>query len=234
MSESTRPLLVGRAVARLAGLGIVFVLLLYVFCRLGGLIEPRSLARRTMCLSNLHQIDRALEAYAASGDGQYPWNTGAGEPREAWRDLGLLYPTYADEPGVLICPGMPRRQRDESFTWFLQKPEHTPFAPTDTRDVISYGYCFDARAETRRPWTSNASATIRALADKKAGMTTTGPDLRRAAHSAEGRNVVYGNGSVEWQKGLDALDPDPRDDIVGAPGAPDYTDWWSDPPYYGE
>jgi len=233
MSDNPRSFSLGRAAAGFAVLAIAIVLLLYV-ARLGGLIEPRSRARRTACLSNLHQIHRALEEYAATGDGQYPWRTGAAEPREAWRDLGLLYPTYADEPDVFICPGMPRRQRDESSIWFKAKQEGTPFAPSDTTNVISYGYCFDARAQSRKPWTSDASATVRALADKKAGITTTGPDLKRAAHSAEGRNVVSGDGSVEWQKGVDALDPEPRDDAVGAPGAKDYTDWWSDPPYHGE
>ena len=237
MPEKARSFLFQRVTTRSAVVSVVVVLLV-AFLWLG-YCEPegrrsRWFARRVLCLSNLHQIHRALEEYAATGDGQYSWKTGAAEPREAWRDLGLLYPTYADEPDVFICPGMPRRQRDESSIWFKAKQEGTPFAPSDTTNVISYGYSFDARAQSRKPWTSDASATIRALADKKAGITTTGPDLKRAAHSAEGRNVVSGDGSVEWQKGVDALDPEPRDDAVGAPGAKDYTDWWSDPPYHGE
>ncbi|MBN1917678.1 MAG: hypothetical protein JW889_07205 [Verrucomicrobia bacterium] len=129
---------------------------------------------------------------------------------------------------------MPRRQRDESFTRFEKKPESIPFTPSDTTDAISYGYSFDARDDGAGSWVSDGSATRRVLADKKAGTTTIGPDLERTAHRAKGRNVANADGSTAWVAGPDAVDLDPGSDVVGTPDARDYTDWWSDPPCYGE
>jgi hypothetical protein len=58
--------------------------------------------------------------------------------------------------------------------------------------------------------------------------------VKKVAHRAEGRNVLYNDGSVKWQRGIKPLDPDEKSDAIGKPDAADYSAWWSDPPFYGE
>ena len=74
-------------------------------------------------------------------------------------------------------------------------------------------------------------------ADKKAAyeIRKGGPNPpSKANHKNSGRITLYQDGHVKWTAGPDALDPDESDDEIGKPGAADYADWWSDPPFYGE
>jgi prepilin-type processing-associated H-X9-DG protein len=197
-------------------LGVVLVL---------SLSRARSGARGASCLSNAKQIVLALEAYAEDFAGTYPWHRTTENASEASRDLGLLWPDYNSGFKSFFCPD----SRDRPYV--LNKQPLEPFAYTDSSEAISYAYSVDARdPAVPRPWTVHAPSTVRLIADKKAGVALT----KRSAHKLKGRNVAYHDGHVKWKAGPDALDPDQDDDAVGKPGAPDYRDWWSDPPYYGE
>jgi hypothetical protein len=91
----------------------------------------------------------------------------------------------------------------------------------------------EGAAIARQPWVRDSSSTIRLLADKKAGVAMT-PKANHWYGGAGGRNVAYRDGHVKWKSGADALDPDEQSNAIGARRADDYSEWWSDPPYYGE
>ena len=114
-----------------------------------------------------------------------------------------------------------------------------PLKPADNTEVISYAYGLDASDPADKlPWTENAPSTVRLAADKKAGWDVEDDSkvnpTAMSNHRAEGRNVTYQDGHVKWKPGGKALDPDETDDEIGDPDAADYSDWWSDPPYYRE
>lgn len=213
--------------------GFALAALLGTLTRFRG--PSREQALRDRCRSNLKSLALSMFQYAGDFDERCPWRKGAGDPRAAWCDLGLLYPQYTTGWHVFFCPASQDKRfdlasPDESGAY----PEFAELAADDSRAVISYGYCFDGA--NGRPWSLGPSskAVRRLVADKKAGITVTGPDLENAAHQAKGRNVLCSDGHVKWVEGVEALDPDEKDDDVGRPDAHDYTDWWSDPPYYGE
>ena len=60
----------------------------------GGIFRSRRQARRTRCLSNLKQLGLGLKQYAQDFEEAYPWHTGLSKPKNAWYDLGLMYPSY--------------------------------------------------------------------------------------------------------------------------------------------
>ncbi len=225
-----------RLLGGLVGLIVVGVVLAALLGALTWFLGPsREEGLRDRCRSDLKSLGLAINQYAGDFDDRCPWRKGAGDPRAAWCDLGLLYPKYASYYGHFFCPA----SQDKRFKLAVpdesgEYPEFAELAADDSSAVISYGYCFDG--PSGRPWSlwPSRKAVRRLLADKKAGTTATGLDLQNAAHQAKGRNVLYTDGHVEWVEGTNALDPDPEDDDVGAPGARDYADWWSDPPYYGE
>jgi prepilin-type processing-associated H-X9-DG protein len=196
--------------------------------------EPES---RIRCLSNLRQLGLGLKQYARDCDEKYPWSVGRTDPGGAWRDLGFLYPDYVDDIDVYLCPSSGDREFDPISS--LVGKADQPFEPFRDRpnERISYSYCFDARNPGRpSPWTENSPAWVLLLADKKAGMAVGTPDnpVEMASHGDDGRNVLYQDGHATWWSGKKALDPGPDDDEIGPPDLPDYTAWWSDPPYYGE
>jgi prepilin-type processing-associated H-X9-DG protein len=205
-------------------------------------------ARRTICRNNLSQLGRALEMYARDFRDLFPAQSGYERPEgagdswggalpgeidltTAWCELGRLYPSYTEELDVFLCPSS-TDQPFEPKSASGKKDDHPleAFEPAGTKEVISYSYSCDTLDGTPRPWTKNVKSTVRLLADKKAGVELTPP----AAHHGLGRNVLYADGSVEWFEFPGALDPDDKDDDVGPPDAHDYSDWWSDPPWYDE
>ena len=151
------------------------------------------------------------------------------------RDRNFLCPNSTDRPFDPRCASG-------------DKTEHPfePLQPADNTEVISYGYCYDGRSEAPAPWTENAPSSTRLMADKKAGLRiaegTANPPSKVARHYRKrflrrrlyGRYVVYNDGHVQLEINEAALDPNPTDDAIGAPGADNYTAWWSDPPFYGE
>ena len=230
-SVFTRPVSIRSALLVVLG----FIALLAVIAMFLPGPPSRPLALRHSCMINMRQIGIALTQYAEDFDNRYPWRVGMSNPEMAWTDLGLLYPAHADDPMVFICPST-----KESGSWFQGNLDPMPFAPATTTQVISYSYCYNGGGAVNTPWSSDAPATTRLLADKKAGIEVTGPAVKKVAHEAQGRSVLYNDGHVEWERGIEALDPDPENPETGKPGAlgaqsaPDYSDWWSDPPFYAE
>lgn len=212
--------------------------------------RARESARRAACLSNTKQLELGLMQYADDYDAVFPWRVGAADRTEAWRDLGLLFPDYVSESKPFYCPSSHDERRETERAFFApmrdeRKRGRTAVSPIpggDSRVVVSYSYSYNAMgaapegaALAPQPWRADRSHDIRLLADKKAGQ----PMDPRFGHMGrdgrpQGRNVAYGDGHVKWKNGQGALDPDGSSDAIGAPDAADYTDWWSDPPYYGE
>ena len=224
--------------------GVLVVLVLVTGCLTWSVLPWHDKQEdRVSCRLNLRQIGIAMFIWAPEHENAYPWHIGRSNPHEAWRDIGLLYPSYVADFQVFYCPGstdeIPEKTaeaRGESRLWAASDIEViiVPPASFDPSQVISYAYCFDARNEARTSWKSNAPNTLRLSADKKAGITIEADDLDKASHNAEGRNVLYLDTSVKWQAGLEALDPDEDDNDIGKPGTKNFSDWWSDPPWYDE
>ena len=202
-------------------------------------------ARRGTCLRNLVQLGVGMKQYSENFGDVFPWRVGASSPEDGWRDLGLLYPEYVSKPDHFFCrsSGDQRSQVERSFFREVRglrrqgRGDLLPIPSVGSRVVISYSYsrnasstAADRMATAARPWTEKDKSTVRLLADKKAGLVKT----EKAAHGTNGRNVLYKDGHVKWKPSDIAVDPDEESDTIGAPDAPDYRAWWSDPPYYGE
>ena len=221
---------------------VVGVIGFFCIAILAGMLLPalaraREQARRGSCLMNLRQLGLATKQYSQDYREVYPWREDAPESHEAWRDLGLLYPNYCSAPKTFFCPSS--KDRIFAFEPVGVDAQGNPiyvFPGGDSKRVISYSYGLDNSGDGDRPWTENAASTVRLLADKKAGteMGSPGNPVNLANHKDDGRNVLYNDGHVKWKAGERALDPDEDDNKIGAPFAPDYQPWWSDPPYYGE
>ncbi|MBN1917676.1 MAG: DUF4339 domain-containing protein [Verrucomicrobia bacterium] len=203
------------------------------FVLLPALSAAREAARRASCLSNLKQCGLAMSQYTQDFHGLYPWREGAADPGEAWRDMGLIYPNYASAMQVFRCPS----SNDQVFEpvsadgkRLREEPLNT-FAGGSSKETISYSYGY-ARPlrDPARPWKSTDPASVRLLADKKAGIELSA----QSPHGTYGRNVLHNDGHVRWQAGPEWLDPDETNDRIGRPDEKDYTRWWSDPPYFGQ
>ena len=223
-------IMVGAAMVLMA-----FAILAGCFPHGGGLFTSREEARRAHCLSNMKQIGLALKQYSMDFRDEYPWHTGLSKPADAWLDLGMLYPNYNTAWVSFFCPSSKDRPFEPKSA-SGDKAEHPlePLKSANTKEVISYSYCYDSTGKTKTAWTENAKSTVRLAADKKAGIEIKGADIEKANHKDEGRNLLYHDGHVKWKEGAKALDPDGEDDEVGKPGAKGYADWWSDPPFYAE
>ncbi len=225
--------LVTRLAAGAAILVMAFAVLLPHFAAGGGLFGRREDARRAACLNNCKQLGLALKQYSQDFRDIYPWRCGVLDPEEAWVDLGMLFPNYCTGFGSFICPSSKDRRVAAPAVPDDKKPLD-PFKPADNTEVISYAYGYDASGDAPTAWTENAKATVRLLADKKAGIEIKDDLVKLANHKDKGRNVLYQDCHVSWRPDGAALDPDADDDTIGKPDADDYAKWWSDPPWYGE
>jgi hypothetical protein len=227
---------------------LVFLAFLFVLV-LSAQWRARESNRRVLCRNRLKGLGLALMQYSQDYRHMSPWRIGARDPHEGWRDLGLLFPGYQCDSRSFFCPSSMdnRGYLDREFfrdrRELARKPSSMPQPIKDSgpRAVISYSYSFDAtgggdgKDKTCLPWATGAKGAVRILADKKAGVTMTAESAHKSRQGKpHGRNVLYHDGSVRFNKHTGGLDPDPEDDNVGKPGARDYTDWWSDPPFYGE
>jgi hypothetical protein len=207
-----------------------------------GQLSVRESYRQAACVSNLMYLGRGLMQYQDDFRGAYPWRLGALDPNDAWRDLGMLSPTYVSDSDRFFCRSSLDKRSWLKRSFFRKTPGGEPIQSRDPRALISYSYSHDARGgvwagqqSAAVPWTAHADWTVRLLADKKAGI----PMVKGFGHMSfegepNGRNVLYKDGHVKWKVGGKAIDPDEESDTIGAPGAADYRAWWSDPPYYGE
>jgi len=226
----------GVAMRRTHPLEIIVILIGIIILGVGLLLpvvsRPREPDRRMSCLSNAKQLMLGLKQYTQDFAECYPWRTGQTKADEAWLDLGMLYPNYTSSWRPFWCPEskdrpfVPQSASGDKVAFPLE-----PLVSSSSREVISYAYGIDARDPAQRTgWTENALSTVRLLADKKAGAWLTS----HSNHKRDGRTVGYHDGHAKWKAGDNPLDPDEDDDTIGPPTAPDYNDWWSDPPYWGE
>jgi hypothetical protein len=193
------------------------------------------------CQSNLKQLGFALAMYAQDFGDTYPWRVGARKARDAWADLGLLFPEYAGGWRTLFCPASTDKwwTRTEHFR-ARQERAAEPFDAVNPKEVISYSYSHEVRSGAAIPWTAAAAPSTRLLADKKAGLPVeaggANPPSKVAAHYKKlfpwrrryGRYVVCLDLHVELVVGRNALDADPATPTAGER---DHAAWWSDPPF---
>lgn len=215
-----------------AAVALMGLVLLAQFVHAGGVFATPEQARRADCLNHLKQLMLAAKMYSVDFADVYPWSAGNAKPKNAWCDLGMLYPNYTERFQDFFCPNS-MDQPFEPRTASGSKIDHPlePLAPAGTKQVISYAYSFDnSDKDARTAWTDNAEPSVRVLADKKAGSGL----IDLSNHARDGRNVTYLDGHVKWLAGPEALDPDVSDPDVGAPDELNYVDWWSDPPWYAE
>jgi len=207
---------VQRGVSRIEILVIIFVLAILAAMILPSFQRPRPY-RGAACLNNLKQIITAIKVYAEDYGGSYPTHLGPEEEgRTSYRDLGILYPTYATTLHVFTCYSagdqMPKRTSDVF--------DNMPFRPSEAKHV-SYAYGLNKNAKNKA-WTDAAPATTRVLADRHASRALT----IRSNHKTDGRNVAFADGHVKWIGGVAPLDsdsdwPDPTKHGTGP-------DWWSE------
>ncbi|MBN1919368.1 MAG: DUF1559 domain-containing protein [Verrucomicrobia bacterium] len=206
-----------------------------------GLNGARESARRAACSSNLRILGLGMAQYEGNSGGVLPWRTGASRPDEAWRDLGTLFPKYVSDPEAFVCLSLRDSRSRLKKAFHARESEVEPLTADDARALISYSYSHDARGgiwggqqSAHVPWTTDADWAARLLADKKAGVAMVKGFGHRWRGESVGRNVLHRGLYVKWKVGERAVDPDEESDAIGAPGAPDYRAWWSDPPYSGE
>jgi hypothetical protein len=205
----------------------VILALLFALAAAGFVRHRRSGMGPTSC--QFSHIGLALKQYSMDYDERYPWIEGSSLP--PWTFLGMIFPAYCSDPDVFIYEGC----RDSDYRALSLDPER-PCSPLAETDLISFSYGIDGR-DPHHPtsWTENAPSTVRLLADKKAGTPLpAGKEGRRISHWGNGRKVLYQDGHYKWERLKAAVDPDLSDDAVGAPGAVEYSAYWSDPLYWFE
>lgn len=166
---------------------------------LPALMRAREGARRIACLNNLSQIGKALHMYAQDYDENFPEdNTTAyngGGPL-----LGFLYPSYVGDKRIFKCAS--------TKTSVTLEDEATDIPPLQKlkADIVGtryYDYCYkDGLTEM------DASDTAIA-ADRGAGRATGLTDSDN--HKADGVNVLYLDGHVEWNAGSTVVDSNLKD-----------------------
>jgi hypothetical protein len=211
---------------------VVALLVVVVWMLIPALFSRPDGGYRRSCLNNVKRLGLALKQYSYDFGERYPWRAASDNPAQAWLDLGMVYPNYTASWRGFLCP----KSKDRPFEPVCalgdlkDHPLH-PLLSRNNHEVISYAYGVDA-SDRQNPtaWTENARATVRLLADKKAGVGL----IRRSNHRLDGRYVLYHDGHAQWEPGTRAVDPDEDDAAIGAPRAKEYRAWWSDPPYYGK
>jgi prepilin-type N-terminal cleavage/methylation domain-containing protein len=126
---------------------IVMVLLAFLF---PVVTMARETARRTVCVSNLHQIGLACQAYAGDNRSYFPYGAGSVSPDPLIPKV--VAPGYIENPRILYCPSA-------RYNYYLPWFPPIYFEKTYPRSIGYYyfnclGYARSPRTLSHNPgWT---------------------------------------------------------------------------------
>jgi prepilin-type processing-associated H-X9-DG protein len=162
---------------------------------------------RIECENNLHRFDEALEAYAETHNGRFPW-VGAEPPKNfAGSFVPALNEARAMPPGLSVsCPGEPPRSPSAiTFDILAQMSRDEPEKfKTVTRDLAG---CYAYSLGYREPGgaalyglTRSMDGRLPLMADAPScdGSTEVRPG-NSANHGGKGQNVLFIDGHVEFR-----------------------------------
>jgi prepilin-type N-terminal cleavage/methylation domain-containing protein/prepilin-type processing-associated H-X9-DG protein len=204
---------------------VVAIIAVLVSILLPALSEARNMARRAVCLTNMHSQAQAMSMYADDNNGLLParseWYSSmiylaSDHNSDNWRQLFVLYDKgYLKDLKVLVCPGSiqhPEVSRISSFSAFEEKVKSwTPAMGTIW--LQSYWYLQDAYGGTVVP--TDRGIRYKQLENTQfswwyfADSVNTYPivtdfcqgyngEIRGFYHGQGGLNVLYGDGHAEW------------------------------------
>jgi prepilin-type N-terminal cleavage/methylation domain-containing protein len=161
------------------------------------LAKARERARRSNCINNLRQIGMALKMYSQDWRQWYPvdnvkiviapysWDI---RPATCAGSLGLLYPGYLSGGKTFICPSDKDSDRSGNViaysggTWSDENVSYGYVAGLCERDSSDYPIVLD---EVDSAVNGDNDGAIRPL-------------QKSDNHGAEGINVLYVGGTVQW------------------------------------
>jgi hypothetical protein len=159
------------------------------------------------CANNLHRFDQALEAYADTHNGQYPW-VGAEAPKNfAGSFVPALNEARAMPPGLSVsCPGDPPRPPSavtfaELGQMSREEPEKFKTATRDLAGCYAYSLGYrDPGGAGLYGMTRSMDGHLPLMAD--APSCDSGKDVRpgnSTNHGGRGQNVLFIGGQVEFR-----------------------------------
>ncbi len=181
--------------------------------------KAKALANRTSCLANLKDIGLAMNMYAESYNGCFPYRDTTEYPYTSpYGSLVLLYPEYAPVWAVWICPGQ--------GVWKPAK-DATEFAPTAAvaagwgSGKITYGTQFELGGLTQMssniadgknivlmtdapsysywwPFYCASGTVAESFLQLNQESGCDASNMGNANHLNDGINVLYINGSATW------------------------------------
>ncbi len=155
------------------------------------LSTAREHAKRTACLSNLHQIGLSIELYANANQGRLPNanaaedETGVDEPVDGDPVLVYFNDAYVRSPAAFHCPSSNR-------------PVQTAIDVSDIGEPNSARLCYDFYSLY---WDSNLGPKIAKIGTAPLAWDLNGGDYQRSPeqnHGLDGGNVLYADGHAAW------------------------------------
>ena len=198
---------------------------------LPALNKAREKGRRAVCISNLHQIGLGMLAYADDFDGSFPngpvgtdlssstafilnSEVGTTATPVGNGNVGglnafaryLVKKKYLPSAGVWVCPS--DRISGSSKTAVLIAQGTATF-PQPWQNIGKYfggfniSYFYIARMTTKLPTKGSSTGGLyMMMADRANESSHLTPDLQSDDnHGADGRNVLYNDGHIEWKNG---------------------------------
>jgi prepilin-type N-terminal cleavage/methylation domain-containing protein len=188
---------------------VVTIIALLIAILLPAMGRARERAKRSVCLSNLHQVHLALTYYANDFQDQAPigYRTASKQfnsmiysaTASHWVLFGLLYQgNYAPAPKVIFCPS---EQNDK----FRYNTADNPWPQDGPTANIQAGYAVRPEKQVPDdlgvPLAGLPGPCLPRFSDfrlKGILADLTAAANRVAARHVEGDNVLYGNGAARW------------------------------------
>lgn len=187
---------------------VVAIIALLIAILLPSLGSARERAKRSTCLSNLHQVHLAFAYYAQNFNDEVPigYRTVSKQFNSMiysatvsqWVLFGLLNQTgYLKTPQALYCPS-------ETNSKFLYNTTDNPWPATGVTSAanIQAGYC--SRPDSQIPDNLAAAAPnyhlphLRDFENKAIFADLTAAENRILSRHVEGNNVLFANGAARW------------------------------------